>query len=68
MAGIPKITKGTTKKLAQCKVGQIIKFPTAMAQIDIEEIATEYGFRVWFFEPSDIEYQKHGRNIIRLMK
>lgn len=39
-----------------------------MAQIDVEEIATEYGFRVWFFEPGDIEYQKHGRNIVRLMK
>jgi hypothetical protein len=45
-----------------------VKFPTTMGQIDIQEIATEYGFRVWFFEPGDMEYNKHGRNTVKLIK
>ena len=68
MAKILKITKARSQKLGECKVGQIVKFPTTMGQMDIQEIATEYGFRVWFFEPGDMEYNKHGQNIVKLIK
>lgn len=63
---IPKVTK-TGKQLNNCKKGQIVKFPTSMAQRDIEQLAEKYRFRIWFFESSDIQYQKHGRNTVRLM-
>jgi hypothetical protein len=62
---IPKITKAGNK-LKECRKGQIVKFPTNMAQVDVEEIAESYGFRIWFYEPGDPEYNKHGRNIVRL--
>lgn len=62
---IPKITK-TGKQLSNCRKGQIVKFPTNMAQMDVEEIAESYGFRIWFYEPGDPEYNKHGRNVVRL--
>jgi hypothetical protein len=39
-----------------------------MAQGDVAEIAEEFGFNVWFFEPGDMEYNKHGRNVIKLLK
>jgi hypothetical protein len=62
---IPKITKAG-KGLINCKKGQIVKFPTAMAQMDVEEVAESFGFRIWFYEPGDPEYRKHGRNVVRL--
>ena len=65
---IPKITKGRPKILVDCKIGQIVKFPTTMGQDDVREIAKEYGFQIWFYEPGDPEYRKHGRNVVRLMK
>lgn len=39
-----------------------------MGQMDIEEIAESFGFKIWFYEPGDQEYKKHGRNIVKLMK
>jgi hypothetical protein len=62
---IPKITK-TGKPLERCRKGQIVKFPTTMAQGDVEEVAESFGFRIWFYEPGDPEYNKHGRNVVRL--
>lgn len=62
---IPKIMKNG-KGLDYCRKGQIVKFPTAMAQVDVEEVAEKHGFRIWFYEPGDPEYNKHGRNVVRL--
>jgi len=62
---IPKITK-SGKELIKFKKGQIVKFPTTMGQMDIEEIAESFGFRIWFYEPGDPQYNKHGRNVVRL--
>jgi len=62
---IPRITK-SGKELIKCKKGQIVKFPTTMAQMDVEEIAHGFGFTIWFYEPGDQEYNKHGRNVVRL--
>jgi hypothetical protein len=39
-----------------------------MGQQDVQDIAAEYGFQIWFYEPGDPQYTKHGRNIVRLMK
>jgi len=39
-----------------------------MAVSDVSQIAEEFGFNVWFFMPGDMEYNKHGRNIVRLLK
>ena len=63
---IPKITK-SGNGLKECKRGQIVKFPQSMAQMDVEDVAEPFGFRIWFYEPGDAEYKKHGRNVVRLM-
>jgi len=64
---IPKINK-TGKQLQECKRGQIVKFPAGMSQDDVLDLAEEYGFSVWFYEPGDPEYKKHGRNVVRLIR